>query len=187
MKLHEYNNFILSKHVSEGDTVIDATCGNGHDTIFLSNLVGEKGLVLAFDLQKEAINSTKSALLKHNISNTKLFHDGHENISAYINDMEISAAVFNLGFLPRSDKKIITKKETSLKACEQILKNLKLNGVLSIHCYSGHTGGDEEASAIYEFAKQLSNRYYYVVNIEQLNKDKNKENLILIIKTSNMA
>lgn len=38
-----------------GDTVIDATAGNGHDTVFLAQLVGRQGRVWAFDVQSSAL------------------------------------------------------------------------------------------------------------------------------------
>ena len=41
----------LRQVVQPGDTVIDATMGNGHDTAMLAELVGESGHVIAFDVQ----------------------------------------------------------------------------------------------------------------------------------------
>ena len=40
-----YARILLEKAVSPGDIAIDATAGNGHDTLFLAKLVGENGHV----------------------------------------------------------------------------------------------------------------------------------------------
>ena len=49
----------ISEHVKEGDLCIDATMGNGNDTLLLSRLCGEKGHVLAFDIQEIALANTR--------------------------------------------------------------------------------------------------------------------------------
>ena len=53
---------ILRQAVAPGDTAVDATMGNGHDTLFLCQLVGEGGRVYAFDVQAQAVESTKKRL-----------------------------------------------------------------------------------------------------------------------------
>jgi len=53
--------------VKEGDTVVDATCGNGNDTAFLASLVGENGRVFGFDIQDKAIANTTKKLTDLNL------------------------------------------------------------------------------------------------------------------------
>ena len=51
----EFSHRLLKTAAQEGDTVIDATVGNGHDTIILAHLVGDQGKVFGFDIQEQAI------------------------------------------------------------------------------------------------------------------------------------
>ena len=53
----------IKEQVAPGDLCIDATMGNGNDTLLLSTLCGEKGRVLAFDIQEQALKSTKKRLV----------------------------------------------------------------------------------------------------------------------------
>ena len=52
--------------VKEGDYAVDATLGNGHDTCFLAEIVGDSGKVFGFDIQKEAIESSTTRLKEKN-------------------------------------------------------------------------------------------------------------------------
>lgn len=55
---------LLQTAVKEGDYAVDATLGNGHDTCFLAEIVGDSGKVFGFDIQKEAIESSTTRLKK---------------------------------------------------------------------------------------------------------------------------
>ena len=59
--LQTEKSFIL-QHIKSGDTVADFTMGNGYDTLFLSQTVGETGKVFAFDIQPSALASTEKRL-----------------------------------------------------------------------------------------------------------------------------
>ena len=74
---------LISKTVLPGETVVDATAGNGHDTLFLAEHVGEEGHVYAFDIQQAALNSTAKRLgeLTNRVS---LILDSHENVDQYV-------------------------------------------------------------------------------------------------------
>lgn len=53
---------IIEEKVQPGDICIDATAGRGNDTLFLAKLVGETGHVTAFDIQQDAVDSTRALL-----------------------------------------------------------------------------------------------------------------------------
>lgn len=76
----------LWKHViRKGDVVIDATCGNGHDTLALLRMVADKtggGRVYAMDIQKDALEST-SVLLDQSLSPDEVIEYFH--LSMYLN------------------------------------------------------------------------------------------------------
>ena len=74
----ELSHFYLQNTVKPGAFCVDATCGNGKDTVFLASLVKENGHVFAFDIQKAAIENTRAVLEKSGLSErVKLILDGH--------------------------------------------------------------------------------------------------------------
>lgn len=164
-----FTKHLLEKAVLEGDHVIDATCGNGNDTLFLSQLVGKKGRVLAFDVQKEAINSTSIRLKEAGIENVDLILDGHENVRQYV-DKKIAATIFNLGYLPGSDKRVTTSGHTTWKAVIDILSFLKINGIIVLVIYHGHEAGKIEREQIEKAIKTLDIGTTAVLKYEFLNK-----------------
>lgn len=161
---------LLTKTVTHRDSVIDATCGNGNDTLFLSQLVGEEGHVYAFDIQEQAIETTKKRLYEKKRNNVTLIHDSHASVTQYIDDQtSIAAAIFNLGYLPRSDKTIITKPDSTIAAIKNILPLLKKNGLLILVVYAGHEGGVEEKNAVLQLVTQLEQKEYFVLKYEFIN------------------
>lgn len=149
---HEF----LSLNVRPGDICIDCTAGRGNDTAFLCSLVGESGSVLAFDIQPQAIESTKELIRQKGYESTaKIFLDGHENIDKYAEEGTVSAIVFNFGWLPGGDHSLNTKSETSITAIEKGLKLLKAGGVMSLSIYYGRDTGTKERDDILEYIKTL--------------------------------
>lgn len=177
---------LLQKAIGEGDVAIDGTAGNGHDTLYLATLVGEKGFVYSFDVQKEAIEATKNRLLENDApQSVTLIHDGHENVKKYLkmeHEGNIAGAIFNLGFLPGSDKTVITKPETTIKAVEEILQQLKKEGIIVLVIYHGHEGGKKEKDAILHFAKNLPQEKYHVLKYEFMNQKNDPPFIIAIEK-----
>ena len=168
-----------------GHLAIDATAGNGHDTEFLAHLVGATGFVWAFDIQAVALQETASRLRERSISvelrlrsaNSALPtapHDlaevsrsrviGLEASHAEMKDHlpvtclgQISAIMFNLGYLPGADKSCITTAASTLIALDAAIDYLAPGGVLTVVVYPGHPGGREEAVAVREwFTRQAS-------------------------------
>lgn len=157
----------LTAYLHEGDVVIDATAGNGHDTVFLAKAVGESGFVYAFDVQEQAIRSTKQTLEENHLTqNVRIFHACHSMLKNKIDahhQGEISAIVFNLGYLPGSDKSIITQAPNTLLALESACEVLAPRGLISILIYPGHQGGDQEKERVFEWldAKCDSGEYVH--------------------------
>lgn len=165
----------VSQAVNEGDIVIDATTGNGHDTLFLAQLVGEQGRVIGFDLQEAAIQQTSNLLedegwLKGEdyLPRVSLHATCHSKIADH-SPRGAAAIMFNLGYLPSGDKSVITQTETTLEALDSSLGLLKENGILTVVCYPGHSGGEQEAEAVQEWAKALYPTQYNVLKVEPLN------------------
>lgn len=178
-----YSHYLIENCADEGDTVIDATCGNGHDTLFLSKLVGDNGHVFAFDIQSQAIETTHQLLAQEDRDNVTLILDNHANIGQYIEtDTKISAAIFNLGYLPRSDKSVITKGETTIVALEEILLRLKRKGIVVLVVYHGHDGGEKEKEIILKHVVRLDQKKYNVLKYGFINQKNNPPFIIAIEK-----
>lgn len=161
---------ILTKSVQMGETVVDATCGNGNDTVFLSELVGDKGHVYAFDVQEQAIETTKKRLAEHSYNNVTYILDSHANVDQYIELKErIAGAVFNLGYLPRSDKQVITQPTSTITAIKKLLSLLRQHGLLVLVIYAGHEGGREEKEAVIDYVSKLDQKQYAVLQYQYLN------------------
>lgn len=174
----------ISACVQEGDFVIDATAGNGYDTLFLARLVGDKGKVISFDIQLEAINNTRQRLTAEKLLHrVDLIHSGHEQIDKYVDiNLEISAAMFNLGYLPGGDHNIITKPDTTLKALRSCLVRLKKGGIVTIVIYTGHKGGKEEKTSLLKFCSRLDQKIFTVLHYHIINQVNEPPSLIVIEK-----
>ena len=160
--------FILA-HLKEGDTAVDFTMGNGHDTEFLSKTVGEKGKVYAFDIQEAAVNSTRENLKKAECpENYTLIHDSHHNCKNYI-EGKIKAGMFNLGYLPGGDKNITTMRETTMPAIEAAISMLDKDAILCIAIYPGHEEGDLEGKMVTEYLSGLDRFTYSIAQIKIIN------------------
>ncbi len=151
----------MRAHISAGDTVIDATAGRGRDTLFLSELVGDGGHVYAFDIQQEAINSTKSLMKENRKENYTLILDSHENMKEYVTSAK--AVVFNLGFLPGGDHSIFSHGDTSTKAIGEALDIIDDEGFVSVCIYHGGDTGFEERDTVLSYLGGLDQKKYTVM------------------------
>ena len=164
-----FSKHLLEKALKPGDIAIDGTAGNGYDTLFLAELVGQDGHVYSFDVQEEAILSTKSKLEEANINQVTLVHDGHQNVLNYVNQ-PISAAIFNLGYLPGSDQSVTTHGETTWTAVTNILSLLKKNGIIILVVYHGHEEGKAERHYLEQCLETLDSKTTQVLTYQFINR-----------------
>ena len=162
-------SFILA-HLKAGDCCADFTMGNGHDTAFLSQTVGENGHVWAFDIQPSALTSTKKTLDSEGCpENYTLINDSHHNAKNYI-DKKIKAGMFNLGYLPGSNNKALTtKRETTLPAVKDALDMLDSDGILLIAVYPGHAEGEVEGKLLLEYFETIDRHEMSVSRFQIVN------------------
>ena len=160
-------NLICNKVIKNSDIVVDATCGNGNDTLMLSKLAKK---VFAFDIQKNAINNTKELLSKNAVDNVKLINDSHEYIDMYLNDYKnkISLVLFNLGYLPGGNKNITTNHKSTLEAVKKSITLLNKKGIILITCYP-HEEGKKESSLITNYLDENNITYVIYRNTDNLN------------------
>ena len=157
----------IQPYLSEQSISIDATMGNGHDTLFLA-LHSHK--VYAFDIQESALKATRTRLEKNNcIENVHLIHAGHETMLQHINPEEkANVIMFNLGYLPHADQAIITQEKHTIAALNHAIKLLSAKGIISILAYPGHTGGKTEMQAIINWFEQLNHLHFAITIIHSM-------------------
>ena len=159
----------IQRTVLPGDSVIDATMGNGHDTLMLCEAVGPGGRVYAFDIQLQAVDETKKRLCEHGMADrATLIHAGHERMAEYVKE-PVKAVMFNLGWLPGGNHSVTTKWETTRQAVESALTLLSPSGIVVICAYPGHEEGAREERELTAFLSGLSNRQYNVLHQRFLN------------------
>jgi tRNA A58 N-methylase Trm61 len=150
---------LLQTAVTEGDYAVDATLGNGHDTCFLAEIVGDNGKVFGFDIQREAIESSTIRLKEKELfERTVLVHDSHDTLLSVLPEDakgKVTGAIFNLGYLPGGDKHIVTKPNSTISAIEQLLSVMAPEGIIVLVIYHGHPEGQVERDAVLKFAEEL--------------------------------
>jgi 16S rRNA C1402 N4-methylase RsmH len=177
---------LLELAVKPGDIAVDATVGNGHDTIFLANLTGPAGRIYGFDIQDEAIMSCKTKLKEQDLhEQVTLFHTGHENIMDSIPPLhfgKITGAIFNLGYLPGGDKNIVTVPETTIEAINQLLEIMAPEGIIVIVIYHGHPEGAVERDYLLRYVNSLDQSIAHVLEYRFINQKNNPPFIVAIEK-----
>lgn len=171
----------IYEHVLPGSLCIDATAGRGRDTLFLCELVGESGKVFAFDIQEEAIESTKE-LLDTNNKQATLFMECHSKMDLYFEKNSVDAIMFNFGWLPGGDHTKFSHGDSSCIAIEKGLELLKVGGVMSLCIYCGKETGFEEKETLLAFLKTLDQKKYSVLLTDYINRSGNPPIAVFITK-----
>lgn len=170
----------LRRVLREGDTVIDATMGNGQDTLFLCELVGETGHVYAFDVQQEAVDRTRERLTQATVAQrATLILAGHETMAEHVTQ-PVQAVVFNLGWLPGAQHAVTTLEKTTLLAVQAACELIIPGGLVTVCIYPGHPEGRRELEALQEFAASLNVRKLNVLWHRFLNAPPHTPQLLLI-------
>jgi len=174
---------LLQKIISEGDTVVDATAGNGHDTLFLAKHVGESGMVHAFDIQPEAIESAQTRIHDAEYSSRVQFHnESHTRMQFHLIEESASVVMFNLGYLPGGDHALTTIGNETLAALEAATVVLKYGGVLSVICYPGHDDGSDEAVVVENWMERLTENGWRVARYQSVGTRKPSPFLLIAMK-----
>ena len=177
---------LIEKELTEGDIVIDATIGNGHDTAFLAKQIGRQGTVFGFDVQQQAISTTQFHLEQAKFENFCLFHASHSEMDRHIPTQQqgkVKLIMFNLGYLPGSDKTVITQTNTTLIALNKSIILLAPNGIVTIAAYPGHSGGEVETEQVKLWCEQLDPLLYTFEQIRSSEKA-NAPRLFIVRKKS---
>ena len=160
---------LIFKVVGKGDHVIDATAGNGNDTIFLAKQVGALGKVFSFDIQEAALHRTRERLLESNLlDRVRLINDGHQNMDLYVKE-NIRAVMFNLGYLPGGDHSIGTTAHTTIEAIKKSMELIAVHGVIALVIYYGGDSGFDEKENVLNFIRTIDCKKFTVMQTEFVN------------------
>jgi tRNA1(Val) A37 N6-methylase TrmN6 len=171
---------LLLPRVRTADLLIDATAGNGNDTLFLAVNSQLEAKIFAFDIQPAALEKTNELLASHNVAGkAQLLLTDHAHLAQYI-DRQIDVAMFNLGYLPGQDHNITTKPASTLSALTAVLRLLSIGGVVSIVVYPGHLTGKLEAQLLLEFLPSLAQKVFSIGCWQMMNQIHNPPLLYII-------
>ncbi|MFC4737628.1 tRNA (mnm(5)s(2)U34)-methyltransferase [Bacillus daqingensis] len=163
----QYAKTLAAEVLPEDGIAVDATTGNGHDTVFLARLA-PKGTVYSFDVQKQALDSCRNKLELEQLQ-AELIHDGHEHAARYVREEGIHAVMFNLGYLPGGPKDVTTTAETTITAVSFFLEKLLPGGRIILVIYHGHQEGKAEKGELLPFLQSLPQHAYQVLQYGFIN------------------
>lgn len=152
----------VAEVLAPGDSALDATVGTGEDTCFLAEAVGATGRVYGFDIQAAALAMARDKLAERQWADSvRLYHQGHETLGAVpaiVRDSRIRAAMFNLGYFPKGDPAVTTRRETTLIALTAAAEVLAEGGILTVCAYA-HASGRSEAAGVAGWVRALDRRF----------------------------
>lgn len=180
----QISHILLKECLNTAKTIVDATAGNGNDTLFLAQNAKKNAEIYAFDIQPQALCHAKEklcAFCPRNDINVHFIQASHDKADEYVQD-NIDLAVFNLGYLPGGDHTITTKCETTLKALQIMVHKLSVGGHIAVVVYPGHDEGLKESRIIKDFAASLAKKYFTVGWYQMINHNNNAPALCWIEK-----
>jgi len=173
---------LAARLVLPGDTVVDATAGNGRDTLWLARMVGQTGRVVALDIQQEALDRTGRLLKEHGLEGpVRLIRLDHSRMDS-LELRDVKMVVYNLGYLPGGEKTLCTGADTTLASLSQALKLLIPGGVVCLTVYPGHPSGAGEARALEGFIRGLDQNAFDVVVLDFPNRKNHSPYPVIIQK-----
>ena len=164
-----YQHLLWKEQLKTAKVVVDATCGNGNDSLYLLKN-GQEGMHLfAMDIQEEAIRRSKELLEQEGISEGVIFlHVSHEEGLAELVE-ELDLVVFNLGYLPKSDHRMMTEAETTISAIQVASEKLSVGGIITIIAYPGTEKGKKEKEALEMFLHAIPQKEFHCWRTEPMN------------------
>jgi tRNA1(Val) A37 N6-methylase TrmN6 len=160
---------LLKEKVKSAAVLLDGTAGNGGDTLFLAKNAPPDAKIYAFDIQSAAISQAKETLAAAGFyDRVEFILASHADLDKYILE-KIDAAIFNLGYLPRSSHAITTLGKTTLQAVEKVLEKLSVNGAVAITAYLGHSEGAAENEKLAAYLKNLSKSEFVAAQYKMIN------------------
>lgn len=187
----DFAHTLAARALTPGDTAVDATIGNGHDTVVLARAVGREGRVVGFDVQEEAIAATRDRLAAEELEpQVDLLRAGHETMEKHVpaaRHGDVGAVMFNLGYLPGGASSLTTTPRTTLPALGAALRLLRPGGVVTAVLYPGHADGAEEAAAVEDWAADLPQARAEALSYRFVNQRNDPPRLVAVEKKSSAS
>lgn len=188
MQLYPFKNavsmshMLLAPYAAQANVMVDMTCGNGYDTVFLATHMADHARLYAFDIQACAVDATKQRIADAGIQKNIVYRKGsHETLLEQLTEVP-DIIMFNLGYLPSGDHSIYTKSEITIKAIKIGLNKLAKNGIIMLAAYPGTDAGAEEAKAVFAFLKDVPQKSFDVSTWKPINQIHNPPLLYMVQK-----
>jgi 16S rRNA C1402 N4-methylase RsmH len=183
----DFAHSVAGRAVEEGGVAVDATVGNGHDTLFLAQSVGPAGEVIGFDVQDEALAEARRRLRagEEPQASVQFVQAGHETMAQAVPEEakgRVGAVMFNLGYLPGGDHSVTTAPETTRRALDVSTTILRPGGVITVVAYTGHEGGVEEARAVDAWVRALPQSSFRAISYRLANATNDPPRLFAVEK-----
>ena len=181
--ISELAHDLLMPVLVSASAAVDATAGNGLDTLFMARILPPEASLYAFDIQKSAIEKTAALLQKHQLlDRVVLLQQGHEEMDSMITG-PLDAVIFNLGYLPNGDHAIVTNAETTIKALQAAMNKLVAGGRIAVTVYPGHPEGYKEKETLENWLADFRQIDFKVLQLKLINAAEDSPFIILIEKT----
>lgn len=182
----QFQHLIWDRVMKHANVVVDATCGNGHDLLYLAERARKGCHLYGIDIQMKAINSNQELLQSNDIAedvSLTFIHDSHDRaLVNQLKDEVIDLMIFNLGYLPGGDHQVITKPHQTIDAIKEGLEKLSKSGVITIVAYPGTTEGLEEMQILKSYLSDLEQKLYNVCHWHPMNQINNPPELFILQK-----
>ena len=163
--------------------VLDATAGNGNDTLFLCQKTPPHCQVIAFDIQQAAIRSASRRIGQHGYNEkVRWIHDDHAKLAQFVT-LPLDAAMFNLGYLPGQDHCLTTTPVSLGTALASLLERLAPGGRITVVAYPGHAPGRAEIEYLEDWLARCPQSRFIVSRLTFLNQRNHPAILYMIGET----
>ena len=152
-------NHLLLAELKDIEIAVDMTVGNGYDTVFLAQHFPK---VYGFDIQEAAIAKARRI---PELAKVQLINDDHINVIKYVKAVDLF--VFNLGWLPNSDKVIATQADHTVKTLEICRSLLRKGGLISLLTYQGNPHQKKEKAAVVSWINAHPEFYTQVIKLHR--------------------
>lgn len=137
-------HLLMEQTIRPDDHVLDMTLGNGHDMKKLLSCLEDGAKLTGYDISESALTTCRSIAEQYPEITADLRLDSHEHCE---NVDPFRFAVYNLGYLPGSDKKVTTRAASTIASLKTLLPKLLPDGMICVTAYRTHDGA-EEANAL---------------------------------------
>lgn len=166
-KAVSYQHLVWQEQLKDANVIVDATCGNGNDTLYLLEHSKVGAHIYAIDIQEEAIKNTKKRL-GYKSDRVHFIQGSHDTVLGSIEE-DFDLVVFNLGYLPGEDHRCMTSGDTTVRAIKTVCSKMSVGGIITVIAYPGTAQGMEEKNILELFLQSIPQRKFHCWRTEPMN------------------